>query len=115
MARHTGEARKMRRQLDEHLAAVSDETGVQLIFDCSEEQRISMLLDAIDRKVALNNSLSQADDAELQLRLSTELRLLERHIADLVTKVLPQTTAPTTPVSAKARRAANARWNRGAS
>ena len=56
MARHTSEARKMRRDLDGLLAAVSEETGVGLQWDAAELGILDMISAGIDRKVALSEA-----------------------------------------------------------
>jgi hypothetical protein len=108
----------MRRELDKLLAAVSEETGVELVWDATEVEVIGLIMSAIDRKVALNRAYeAAADDPKLQLKVSGELRLTEAHIARLARQVWPAPPSTrrseiTTARSGKARRAANARWGR---
>jgi hypothetical protein len=115
MARHTSQARKVARELDKLLAAVGDETGVELGWDATEVEIIGLIMAAIDRKVALSSDYENADDAKIRVKLSGELRLTETHIARLLKQIKPAmppavATRPTTQRSGKARLAAQARW-----
>ena len=112
----------MRRELDKLLAAVGEASNDELVWDATELAQIELIMCAIDRKVALNEALSSAPDTKAYCKLAAELRLTEGHIARLVRAVRPEmpkesTATPTTPRAsnrgAKARAAANARWQVG--
>ena len=96
---------------------MSDETGVELAWDATEVELIGLIMAAIDRKVALTNDYENAADAKVRVKLSGELRLTETHIARLLKQVRPAmppavSRQPTSATrrSAKARLAAQARW-----
>lgn len=113
MARHSAEANRMRRDLDELLAVVGEASGKELAWDAAEAKIIDLLMAAIDRKCALEQRLSEAADAKAYVKVAAELRLTEAHVSRLVKQVQPQmpkTIKPPTQQSSRARRAANVRW-----
>jgi hypothetical protein len=112
MARHTPEARKMRRDLDLLLAAVGEETGIELAWDTTELAVIDLIMAGITRKQALNDEYDAATEPKVRVKIACELRLLEAHLARLYKQIRPQMADPVSRRSSKARAAANVRWNR---
>jgi hypothetical protein len=112
MARHTTEARKTARQLNELLAAVSEQAGIELAWDATELEVIGLIMAAIDRKVGLTDDYAAATEAKTKVKLAGELRLTETHIARLLKQIKPSAPQPVSKRSSKARAAANARWSK---
>lgn len=114
MPRHTAEANKMRRDLEELREAVSRAARRQLTWDATEAKTIDLIIEAIDRKVALQQRLADADDDKAAVKLASEVRLTEAHIARLLQVVKPKppkaTGAGTSRASQRGQRAANVRW-----
>jgi hypothetical protein len=115
MAQHSSEARRLRRDLDRELAAVSAETGEPMAWNAVELQIIGAIVDAIDRKVALEADLAAADDAKARVALSGEIRLTEGHVERLLRRIKTELPQPESKRTQKARAAANVRWNRSVS
>jgi hypothetical protein len=67
----------------------------------------------IDRRVELSTAFEAADDGSAaQIRIATELRLLEGAIARLYKQVSTDVAPPMSSVSLKAQCAARSRWDR---
>jgi hypothetical protein len=113
MAR-SAEARKMLAGLDAELAAASERIGQTLVWTAQEQAVLDLISSTIDRKVWLRRVWSRTDDVKLRVKVSAELRLLETSLARLLKQVTPELPAPTSMRTVRARRAANARWQRGA-
>jgi hypothetical protein len=113
MAR-SAEALKMRRELDKELAAASKRSGQNLVWSAAEQAIIGLICDEIDRKSVLFKAWTEATDAKVQVKLSGEMRLLEQSIARLLKLIKTDLPARDSNKTARARRAANARWARDA-
>jgi hypothetical protein len=114
MARFNAEARKTARQLNELLAAVSEQAGVELAWDSTELKIIDVICAVITRKQELNDAYETAPDAKTQVKLAGEIRLTESHLARLLKQIRPEPPKPVSRRSSRAREAANARWSRTA-
>jgi hypothetical protein len=107
------EARKIVRGLRKELQQSASSAGVDLTFSAAEEALLTQIADILDRKHDLCADYAKADDVELRVKLSTEIRLLEGAAERLLRKV--NTEAPTpakslSRVSKQAQRAADKRW-----
>lgn len=107
---HSPEARKVRRELDKELAAAGAASGRDLVWSAAETQVLGLISAAIDRKVDLSADYAAATGANVRVKLSSEVRLLEGHIARLLKQVKTDIDEPVSRVSEKAQMAANVRW-----
>jgi short-subunit dehydrogenase involved in D-alanine esterification of teichoic acids len=114
MARFNAEARKTARQLNELLAALSEQAGVELAWDSTELKIIDVICGVITRKQELNDEYESATEAKVKVKLAAEIRLTESHLARLLKQSRPSVPQPVSRRSARAREAANARWSRTA-
>lgn len=102
----------MRRELDKELAQAGQRTGQQLVWSAAEEAILGLISDQIDRKTAILAAWEAETDPRVGCKLSAEARLLEQSIARLLKQVKTDLPAHDGPTTIKARRAANARWER---
>jgi len=112
MARHTRQALKLRADLTQQLEAVGKATGQNLVWTPEERAVLEQIMAAVDRKIALESRLAEANDAKAYVKVSGELRLTETHIVRLLKSVRVEMAKATSTRTVKARAAANARWNR---
>ncbi|MDP7731509.1 hypothetical protein [Mycobacterium sp. TY813] len=84
-------------------------------WSAAERAVLEMVACSVDRKVDLSARYLATDDEKLRIKIATELRLLQGHIANLLKQVKTDLPEPVTRVSQKARAAAQRRWNRGSS
>ena len=113
--RHSCEARKLLRELDAELAAASEHAGRSLVWTPQERAVLELIADQTDRKVELSGEYAATCDTVGRVKLSAELRLLEGSLARLLRQVKFDVPAvpvrePSHVVSARASRAAKARW-----
>lgn len=116
MARRSVGARKVLRELDKELAAVSARTGITMRWSPQEEAVLTLIADQIDRKVELFGEYQLAVDAKDKARLSAEVRLLENSIARMLkTMHIDEPTPPRyeSQATKHARTAAMKRWHPG--
>jgi hypothetical protein len=107
------EAQQLLTALDAELAAAAKRDGRDLVWSAAERQVLSMIGEAIDRKVELSAQYESAEGGSVaQVRLATELRLTEQAIAPLFKQISTEIAPPLSTTSLKAQRAANTRWNR---
>jgi short-subunit dehydrogenase len=111
---HCAEARRVRRELDEQLAASAAASGRTLVWTAQDRAVLELIASAIDRKNDLQRYYEAADEAKTLAKISAELRLTEASIARLLKQV--STDAPQTMSlrSVKAQRAVRARWDHDA-
>jgi hypothetical protein len=112
---HSPEARRIRRELDKQLAAVSAATRQTLTWTPEEAAVLDMLSNVFDRKALLEARLPVADDDKALVKLSSEIRLIEGHAARLLKSIrieMPKAKTESTR-TIKAQAAANARWKTG--
>lgn len=117
MATHCQEAQQLLDALDARLARAAERQGVPLAWTAAEQHTLEILADTIDRRTALTSAFDacEASEAKTQVKLSTEIRQLDRLVVQLLARVEP--AAPKQPESrrtVKAREAANARWGKHA-
>jgi hypothetical protein len=118
MANRSAESRKVLRELDKQLAALSERTGMKWAWEPQDEAVLTLIADQIDRKVELSGAYAQAVDAKDRTRLSAEIRLLENSVARLLKQVHvdepgPPPTYAQVQASKHARTAAMKRWHPG--
>jgi hypothetical protein len=112
MMARSSEARKVRRELEKELAAAGLQSGQNLVWSAQEEAILGLISDEIDRKTALLEAWEQATEPKVQCKLSAEARLLEQSIARLLKLIKTDLPARESNKTMRARRAANARWER---
>ena len=104
MAQRSSEARRMRRELDKQLAAVSAATRQKLTWTPEEAAVLDMISNAFDRKTLLEARLPLADDDKALVKLSGEIRLLEGHAARLLKSIRIQMPRPRPTATEPSRR-----------
>lgn len=115
MAR-SAEARRIRRELEKELEEASSLAGETVELSAAERAVLDLILDDFDRISELRSAYTTAAEAgetKLQIKVSTELRLLEQSAARLLKQI--KTDLPTAPegrATVKNRNAANVRWER---
>lgn len=92
---------------DDLRAAVDSTLRKGFRWDARERLILDRACAAADRAEGLQASWDDAD-ASLKVRLSAELRALEKQIAELIFRLNPQATGA--PKSDRHQRAANTRW-----
>ncbi|BBZ48102.1 hypothetical protein MPRM_53830 [Mycobacterium parmense] len=105
------EAQRLLASLDAEFADSSNRAGRDLVWSAAEEQVLSMIGEAIDRKVELSAEYADAQGAA-KVRLATEIRLTEQAVTRLFRSISTEVAAPLSATSLKAQRAAHSRWNR---
>ncbi|OBG36199.1 hypothetical protein [Mycolicibacter heraklionensis] len=106
---------KVRQELDAELASASRRAGRALEWSAAERavlELISADFDRISDLRAAYATAAEAGEVKIQVKLSTELRLLEQSVARLLRQVKTDLPAAPSVTTLKARRAANARWER---
>jgi transposase InsO family protein len=111
---HSAAARRVRRELDQQLAATAAATGRDLVWTAQDRVVLSLIQAAIDRTCDLQRDYAAAEDAKTRAKLSAELRLLEANVERLLRRVKTDVPAPMSLRSVKAQRAAFARWSKDA-
>ncbi|HTX94012.1 MAG TPA: hypothetical protein VME67_03725 [Mycobacterium sp.] len=109
------EALKTIAELRRELKEAGESIGEELVFSAVEETLINQIGDLLDRKYDLMNAYADCSDVELQIKLSTEIRLLEGAAERLLRRVNtepPVQSKPRSKVSQQAQRAAETRWAR---
>ena len=116
MRKRTPEAQKVLDELDAELAKSGQRLGRPLSWTAAEREHRVMIAETIDRRAHLQHRYDNCDptDARNLVRLSTELRLLDSTVSRLLKSVETDLPAPMSRRSAKAQRAARARWDRDA-
>ena len=108
------EAQQLIAACNTELAAAAKRSGRDLVWSAAEEEVLSMIGDAVDRKVELTQAYDECENAAsvAKVRLATEIRLTEQAIGRLFKQISTEVDAPLSATSLKAQRAANSRWNR---
>jgi hypothetical protein len=110
---YSPEGRKIVRELRNELKEAGESIGQELVFGAAEEALIEQIADILDRKHDLNQAYADADDTELRIKLSTEIRLLEGAVERLLRRVNTEPPAQAkaqSKVSRQAQRSAEKRW-----
>jgi hypothetical protein len=116
MVERSVEALNVLREWDSELAAVSERAGRSLVWTTADKAILELVADAIDRKVDLAVLYEATPDISPRVKLSAELRLLEGSLARLLRMVrtdvpdVHHKQEPSYVRSARASRAAEARW-----
>ncbi len=109
---HSKRANAIRRELHAELAAVSEQTGSELVFTAAESTLLALLMDAVDRAEDLKRDYVQADSAKTRCKLSAEIRLLEAHAERILRRIQIEAPSQESLTTIKARRAVMARWDK---
>lgn len=112
MAR-SAEARRILRELDKELAEAGKQRGQTLEWSAAERAVLDLILDDFDRISDLKaayTSAAEAGETKLQIKVSTELRLLEQSAARLLKQIKTDLPAAEDKSTVRARTAANVRW-----
>jgi hypothetical protein len=112
MAAKSPEARRVLRDLNKELAIASQARGQQLVWSAAEQSILDQISSILDRKAELLGMYDDARSVKNKLKISQELRLLERAAASLVKEIKTDIPAAESFRTVKARRAARARWDR---
>ena len=110
------EALNVLRELDAELASACQRTGRSLVWTTADRAILELVADTIDRKVDLTELYDATPDISPRVKLSAEIRLLEGSLARLLRQVHPDIPdthqrEPSYVKSARASRAAKARWH----
>ncbi|MFC9833183.1 hypothetical protein ACFVKB_05055 [Rhodococcus sp. NPDC127530] len=98
------------------LARASSDQGQTLVWSEAEEAILERAGETVDRaehvrKLFASEMAGEQNPATV-VKLSAELRMLDRQVVDLVAKLNPEGVGPAK--SARHQRAARSRWDRGA-
>jgi hypothetical protein len=109
------EALKVLQELDVELAQASERVGRSLVWTAGDRAVLELIADTIDRKVDFMVLYEATPDITPRTRLSAEIRLLEGSLARLLRQIHPdppdvRQQEPSYVRSARASRAAKARW-----
>lgn len=107
---HSVETRKVLRGLRKELEAAGASSGQKLVWTASDELVLDQLSSILDRKAQLLGLYEVAEDLDVKVKLSGEVRLLEQAAARLVKLVKTDIPVPESRRTVMARRAANVRW-----
>lgn len=108
--KHSPETRRVLRDLGKELEAAGNSAGQKLVWSASDQLILSQISSVLDRKAELLALYEAAEDLDVMVKLSAEVRLLESAAARLVKLVKTDIPAPESRRSVMARQAANARW-----
>lgn len=109
-------ARKIRRDLDKELESASVRAHRKLEWSAAELAVLGLIeadFDRISDLRAAYVAAVEAGEVKVQIKLSTELRLLEQSAARLLKQIKTDLPAPESATTRRARAAANTRWERG--
>jgi hypothetical protein len=111
--KRTAEAQELLDTLDAELAEVGEARGQQLSWTAAERELLSQLANTVDRRSHVRSLYEKVSgEPKVAVKVSVELRQLDKAVAGLLKQLhtdVPQQESVTT---LKARRAANARWER---
>lgn len=114
MAR-SSDARRIRRELDKELDSAGKRAGKKLEWSAAERAILDLISADFDRLSDLQDAYAtavKAGEVKLQVKLSTEMRLLEQSTARLLKQVKTDLPAQPSKTSLRAQNAANTRWDR---
>lgn len=100
--------------LDADLAKQAERLGYSLSWTAAERAVLEMLATTVDRREDVARRYKLAKDDKAACKLSQEWRLLDAAVVRLLRGVETVVPEPMSPRSAKAQRAARARWDRAA-
>lgn len=113
MAR-SAEARKVLREMDKELESAGRRAHKKLEWSAAERAILDLISANFDRISDLRMAYQDAAEVKVQIKLSTELRLLEQAAARLLKQIKTDLPAPESKTTVRARAAANTRWDRNA-
>ncbi|MFN3004598.1 hypothetical protein [Mycolicibacterium wolinskyi] len=108
-------ARRVLRELGKELEEASEQVGETVELSASERAVLDLILDDFDRISDLKEAYAAAvesGETKLQIKVSTELRLLEQSAARLLKQIETDLPAAEDQTTVKQRAAANVRWER---
>lgn len=111
----SAEARKVRRELDKELESAGKRAGRRLEWSAAERAVLDLISANFDRISDLKSAYATAvetGDVKVQIKLSTELRLLEQAAVRLLKQVKTDLPAQPSRTTVRAQNAANTRWER---
>ena len=106
------QAQKLLDDLDRELAAAGEARGEPLVWSAAEIQARELLADTVDRRADVAARYDRARDTKVKLKVSQEVRQLDKAILFLLNAIRTDIPAPESLTTLKARRAAMARWDR---
>ena len=113
MGRKLTAGQQLRKRVEAELAAEAERVGHRLEFDAKELECLRLAVSAEDRREYLLGVLAEAQEAGdvplLAVKISAEVRALDRQIVDLLGRISYQIG---TGKSVRHQRAAAARWDR---
>lgn len=98
--------------LDAELASAGEATGEVLVWSAAEIEARRLLADTVDRRADLALRYTRQRETKVRVKLSAELRMLDRAIMLLLKEIRTDVPAPESLTTIKARRAAHVRWDR---
>lgn len=110
----SAEAAQVLAGLDAELAENSRVLGRPLTWSTADQTVRELIADTIERRADLMRRYDASEDDKAALKLSAEIRLLERAVAQLLKQVRTDMPAPPSKTAMKAAHAANVRWGRDA-
>jgi hypothetical protein len=102
------------RELDAELESAGRRAHKKLEWSAAERAILELIAANFDRISDLRKAYAATDEVKVQIKLSTELRLLEQAAARLLKQVKTDLPAPESTTTVRARMAANSRWERRA-
>jgi hypothetical protein len=112
---HSSAARKLRRELDQELAANSAAAGTELYWTAAELAILERIACTIDHIQDLSSDYARAETPKLRVQIAAEIRLQDGLLARLLKLVRTDVTNTVeSPATRRARRAAQARWSQHA-
>lgn len=84
----------------------------EIRWDHVETQQREQLADLVDRGQEMKVLFDAAEDPALKVKISNELRQIDKAIGNLVAAIKVDAEPAPSVTSIKARKAANARWDR---
>ncbi|MDX6307020.1 MAG: hypothetical protein QOI06_66 [Nocardioidaceae bacterium] len=112
MSAKSPESRRVLRELEKQLAEAGAQQGLNLVWSAQESTILDQISSILDRKHDFLVAYEEADELKVQLKISTEVRLLEQAAARLVGQIKTDLPQVLSHRSAKAKKAAETRWNR---
>ena len=112
MTNRSSAAVKLLSDLDAELADAGSASGERLIWSAAEDQARELLADSVDRRVELNGRYERTRDTKTKIKVSAEIRRLDKQIMLLLKQIRTDVPQPESLTTIKARRAANVRWGK---
>ncbi|MFZ0712631.1 hypothetical protein [Mycobacterium sp.] len=113
---HCSAARKLRRELDQELAANAAAAGAELYWTAAELAILERMSCTVDHIQDLTSDYTRAESTKLRVEVAREIRLQDGLLTRMLKLVRTDVTNPAaeSPQTRRARRAAQARWSQHA-